>query len=135
MRAARFEPVRDTMCDQSRYSSAAGLIGAEDLPEEDPKRHQRRVDALVPAEMDFLYGLGSRALKNTPPIPTTFSMRTPFPRAAERQSSAAGGLQERSTQNQPEGPPVRCSSWFSVLGRQFDSRPFFPTCPSSPFSR
>ena len=47
------------MCDQSRYCGGAGLIGAEDLPEEHPERHQRRVDALVPAEMDFLYDLGN----------------------------------------------------------------------------
>src|SRR5271168_3009056 len=41
------------------------------------------------------------------------------------QSSAAGGLQERNTQNQPEGPPVRYSSLFSLLGPQFDSRLLF----------
>ena len=35
------------------------MIGAEDLPEEDPERHQRRVDALVPAELDFLHDLGN----------------------------------------------------------------------------
>src|SRR5438477_2989841 len=44
---------------------------------------------------------------------------------AERQSSAADGLQERNTQNQPEGPPVRCSSLFGLLGPRFDSRPLF----------
>src|SRR5437588_47296 len=44
---------------------------------------------------------------------------------ASRQSSAAGGLQERNPQNQPEGSPVRFSSLFGLLGPQFDSRPLF----------
>src|SRR5437773_2388600 len=37
----------------------------------------------------------------------------------------AGGLQERNTQNQPEGPPFRCSRLFGLLGPPFDGRPLF----------
>jgi hypothetical protein len=47
------------MPDQSRHRGATGRIGTEDLPEEDPERHQRPIDALVPAELDFFHDLGN----------------------------------------------------------------------------
>jgi hypothetical protein len=56
-RAARFQPLRDAMRDQSGHGSTAGVIGAEDLPEEDPERHQRRVDTVVPTKLDLLEDL------------------------------------------------------------------------------
>src|SRR5262249_2770134 len=56
-RAARFQPLRDAMRDQSRHRSTAGVIGAEDLPQEDPERHQRRVDTVVPTKLDLFEDL------------------------------------------------------------------------------
>src|SRR5262249_28269043 len=36
---------------------------SQDLPEEDPERHERRVDALVPAKLEFFHNLGAAILR------------------------------------------------------------------------
>src|SRR5262249_12324335 len=53
LRAAWLEPSRDTVRDQSGHRSAAGLVGGEDLAEEDPEGHQRREDPIIPTNLDL----------------------------------------------------------------------------------
>jgi hypothetical protein len=40
------------MGDQASHCGATRMFGAEALPQEDPERYQRRIDAVVPAEPD-----------------------------------------------------------------------------------
>src|SRR5207248_4527494 len=61
LRAARPEPPRDAMRDQSGHRGATGLVGAADLAEEDPEGHQRREDAVLPGGFDLPDRLGEAA--------------------------------------------------------------------------
>ena len=45
------------MGDQPGDGGAAGLVGVEDLAEEDPEGHQRGVDPVVPGRLDLAEGL------------------------------------------------------------------------------
>jgi hypothetical protein len=49
--------LRDPIRNQSSDRRAAGMVGTEHLPEEDPKRHQGREDPVVPSDLDRLQGL------------------------------------------------------------------------------
>ena len=42
-------PPRQAVGEQAGDGGAAGVVGAEDLPQEDPERDQRRVDPAQPA--------------------------------------------------------------------------------------
>jgi hypothetical protein len=46
------------MCDQSSDRSAAGMVGAENLPEKDSKGHEWREDPVLPRDLDTLERLG-----------------------------------------------------------------------------
>ena len=46
------------MGDQAGDRGAAGLVGVEDLAEEDPEGHQRGEDPVVPGRLDLGQGLG-----------------------------------------------------------------------------
>ena len=45
------------MGDQAGDGGAAGLVGVEDLAEEDPEGHQRGEDPVVPGGLDLAEGL------------------------------------------------------------------------------
>ena len=53
-------PPRQAVGDQAGDGGAAGGVGAEDLPQQDPQRHQRREDPVQPAAD------GGQRLRNDP---------------------------------------------------------------------
>ena len=56
-------PLRDAVGDQAGDGGAAGVVGAEDLAEEDPQGDQRGEDPVVPGGLDLL----EAPARGTPP--------------------------------------------------------------------